>query len=429
MLDHVLNGQINPFRHYAPRGAAAKLLFNEQKQVLLSGPAGTGKSRGCLDKGNFLALNYPGSRGLIVRKTRESLTESALFTFERYVLGEDNPICQGAQRKGRQNYLYPNKSEIIVGGLKTSGKDTTEKIMSTEYDWIYAQEATELSDEERQRLTTRLRNYVIPYQQLMMDCNPSYPDHPLKLACNDGTILYLESHHEDNPRLYDIETGDWTPEGQDYIAGLDALQGVLKQRLRYGKWVQAEGVVYDNFTSDNITDKEPNPELEIFIAYDDGYIDPRVFLFIQQTPTEILVFDEMYHSRHLAGTCVQEALDRCKEGWGGQGDWTKPELAIGSSEAKELQGQFRKVDIVARGGTHKPITNGIEIVRRLICDSNGYRVLKVHRRCKNFIRELSGAYRYPDGNANRKADVPVDADNHCCDAFRYFAWMRARRQY
>jgi phage terminase large subunit len=114
--------------------------------------------------------------------------------------------------------------------------DKSTKIMSSEYDMIYVQEATELTEEDWESLTTRLRNGIMPYQQLMADCNPSHPQHWLKLRCDRGATLLLESRHEDNPSI--------TPA---YIAKLDALTGVMKLRLRYGRWAAAEGMVYESW--------------------------------------------------------------------------------------------------------------------------------------------------------------------------------------
>jgi hypothetical protein len=190
--------------------------------------------------------------------------------------------------------------------------------------------------------------------------------------------------------------------------------------LLEGKWVQAEGVVYSEFATENITDKEPDPELPIELAVDDGYVDPRAILFIQRTGTEILVFDEIYHSRHLAETCVSEVVDRCE-----QNEWPMPDIAVGGPESKELKQRFRRADIPYRARSHKVI-EGIKVVRRLILDGQGVRSLKVHRRCKNFIGELTDGYKYPEQGSRRDDEKPLDGNDHACDAFRYWAYVRAR---
>ena len=57
---------------YTPRGGAVQVFERRDNEVLISGPAGTGKSRACLEKLHLMALLNPGMRGLMVRKTRSS---------------------------------------------------------------------------------------------------------------------------------------------------------------------------------------------------------------------------------------------------------------------------------------------------------------------------------------------------------------------
>jgi len=68
-------------------------------------------------------------RGLILRKTRVSLTQSALVTFQEKVLHELDRVHFNTTA---QQYEYPNGSVLIVGGL-----DKPTKVMSTEYDAVY----------------------------------------------------------------------------------------------------------------------------------------------------------------------------------------------------------------------------------------------------------------------------------------------------
>src|SRR5262249_43760126 len=110
---------------YQPYGGAYELWRCRAAEALLAGPSGTGKSRGALEKLNSVAEKYPGMRGPIVRKTRESLSETGLVTFEEPVLGRGPPLTLGAGRHNRQVYAYPNGSEFVVAGL-----DKPQKVMS-----------------------------------------------------------------------------------------------------------------------------------------------------------------------------------------------------------------------------------------------------------------------------------------------------------
>lgn len=218
-----------PYQMY---GAALRAWKLRRRALVLSGPAGTGKSRVCLQKLHYCAKKYAGMRALIVRKTRESITQTAMVTYERKVLPEGYLGSVIKWRTQEQQYEYSNGSIIAVGGL-----DKASKIMSSEWDMIYVQEATEISEEDWQALITRLRNGVMPYQQLIADCNPSYPTHWLKQSADRGEILMLESRHEDNPAV--------TPE---YLKSLrESLRGALKLRLCDGKWAATEGMVYEEW--------------------------------------------------------------------------------------------------------------------------------------------------------------------------------------
>src|SRR6266702_4087647 len=75
-------------RPYQPRGAALQLLKSKRREVLLSGPAGTGKSTAGIQKLHICAQKYPRMRALIVRTTRTSITQTAMVTYEQKVLPE-----------------------------------------------------------------------------------------------------------------------------------------------------------------------------------------------------------------------------------------------------------------------------------------------------------------------------------------------------
>lgn len=217
---------------FQPFGAALFAWRSKRRELMLAGAANTGKSRAILEKMHYCADRYPKMRGLIVRKARTSLTQTALVTYEKKVI-PDGWLEDGVIRFNTtdQQYEYPNGSIIAVGGL-----DKSSKVMSSEWDMIYPQEATELTEGDWEDLSSRLRNHMMPYQQIIGDCNPGPPTHWIKVRAMSGRLLMLDSKHEDNPAC--------TPED---IATLDALTGVRYLRLRLGIWAAAEGLVYDEW--------------------------------------------------------------------------------------------------------------------------------------------------------------------------------------
>jgi phage terminase large subunit len=415
---------------YEPYGASLRLMKSRDEEILVSGPAGCGKSRACLEKLNLCALRYPGMRGLIVRKTRESISESALVTFEEKVLPEGSPIAAGPSRRMRQSYHYPNGSEVVVGGM-----DKPSKVMSTEYDLIYVQEAIELFENDWESLTTRLRNGVMPYQQVIADTNPDSPQHWLYQRFRRNQTTIMEARHEDNPTLWDRAVGAWTPLGRAYIAKLDALTGTRKPRLRFGRWVQAEGVVYEDWDrSVHIIDRFEIPDSWRRIrAIDFRYTNPFVCLWIAvDHDGRMYVYREIYRTRRLVADHAQEIL-RLSEG-------ERIEVTIADHDAEDRATLYRAG--IPTAPAKKPIKPGIEEVqKRLRVQGVGKPRLFVFRDALVerdpaldeaklpccLVEEFDG-YTWPKGQDGKTVkEVPVGMNDHALDALRYGCMDTARR--
>jgi phage terminase large subunit len=286
-----------------PRGerltAATQLLVCKAPEVVICGPAGTGKSLALLHRLNAVLCKYAGARALLVRKTRSSLTESALVTYESKVIPRNlavYPDVQSTQRRIRNDYPYPNGSVLVVGGM-----DTPERIMSTEYDLVAVPEATELDEHDWELLLTRLRNGVIPgYQQIIADCNPTYPGHWLNRRMNEGKAVRLLSRHEDNPALWDGQ--DWTVKGKSYLDKLRSLSGARYLRLFKGVWAAAEGIVYPDFDpARHVVDPFHVPaSWRRFRAIDFGFRHPFVCSWFAQDGDGVVYrYRQVYYSGRI----------------------------------------------------------------------------------------------------------------------------------
>ena len=235
---------------YEWRGAVAELMneiedYSGEPRVLeylVEGPRGTGKSRGVAFFLFELAERYSDARILVIRKTRESLTETFCKTFEEDICPGHSSIGAG-DRTSRHHYQFPNGSRIVLGGL-----DKPTKHQSSDWDVIFCEEAVELTWKAVEPFFGSLRNWRMPFQLMLYACNPDAPTHWLNQRAEKGLAKRLKTRHKDNPLLWDLDSEAPTVEGRAFLNdSLKRYTGTAKKRHVDGIWAGAEGAVWENY--------------------------------------------------------------------------------------------------------------------------------------------------------------------------------------
>lgn len=396
----VAPGTTNIAYAYEPRGAAYELICCRAPEILIEGPAGTGKTRAVLQKLHWVCEKYPLARILILRDYRIALNETVLVTYESKVLPENHPAkMAGGSRGHRQRYDYPNGSEIVLGGL-----DQPERYMSGEYDIIYLAEGTDVKEEGKYEMAlTRLRNGRVPYQQAIVDCNPVGPGHwlnqrPDRQRDNDAPVMVrLLSRHTDNPRITD-----------EYLSVLRSLSGVRRQRLFEGKWVAAEGLIYDFERTRHVKVLDTQYWPRTIVGCDDGTHNPFAMLRARiGGDGQIHIEREFYHDASQHGG---KGLLEAQKVEAGRSISTGAESIEIDPAAAGLKLAYRSAGFPVRDADNDVIA-GISRV----ADRFGHDRLTIDPGCVNLIKELEG-YQWKD---NAKKDEPVKENDHAVDALRY----------
>jgi len=394
--------------------------------VVLSGAAGTGKSRAVGEYLNFLCEEYPGIRVCVARKTLVSLRESFQVTFEERVLLPDSPLHNGPSRQHRTGYSYPNQSYIALHGF-----DNLTRLFSTEYDVCYVQECTEISEHDWASLLRSIRNNRLPWQQLLGDCNPDSSEHWLRKRMDAGTTRELVSYHADNPSITD-----------EYIEGLRTLPEPLRSRLYLGKWVQAEGAVLPDFSMERHGCVMPDlSDIRwTFGAVDWGYTAPGVALVVGVTKSgKLYRLAEIYRRGELLDWWCDRIYDLTREfdcvTW--VCDPARPDAISSVNKRFGLTNR----GMMARGADNKRASSGpgdlsgIDLLKEgfakdriaFVRDANRFtdQGLVKARLPHNSETELPNiVYVKTDGKANREHVDPRVPD-HAFDAWRYaasYAW-------
>lgn len=334
--------------------------------------------------------------------------------------------------KGMGFHLFPQYGS---GSILLRNLDDPSRYQSAEFAAIGIDELTKNPLSTFNTLRGSLRWPGISDTRLVGACNPApgwvreywiEKRFPEELQPRADEFAFVPALPTDNPFLDD-----------SYWEELNTLSGALRQAWLHGDWYAAvEGLVFDNFTDENITDMEPDPETPFELAIDDGYIDPRAVLFIQRTDKHILVFDEIYKSKQLEEETISDINHLTEHApWadGREGRYKLPEMAAVSHEAVALRNRLRRANIPARnwmsvtaGAKASTRVEAIKVTRQLICDGKGYRTILVHRRVRHLLDEIRMGYKYPEGrhSVNEK---PEDGNDHACEALSSWCWMRARR--
>lgn len=402
---------------YQPFGGAKELMYAREDEIIFEGPVGTGKTRGVLEKIHLLLEKYPGARGLLVRKTRESLTQSAMVTFEQWVLPRN--YAQVHWRTTEQEYRYSNGSKLVVGGM-----DKSSRIMSTEYDIIFVPEVTELSEGEFEDLTTRARNGVIPYNQVIGDCNPGPSRHWVKRRWEEEKARRIHSNHQDNPRLWNHAIGDWTEAGKSYIRKLERLSGVRRKRLYLGLWVSAEGLVYPEYQPEvHLIDRfEIPPDWRRFCSVDFGFNNPFVCQWWAIGPDgDLFRYREIYMTHRTVRAHVQLIKDLIRE------EYIEVYVCDWDAEDKATMEEMGLPVVNAEKG----LSTGIEAVKEAFAPTEGKdqprlfflrdSLVEVDERLRDKYKPLKTEDEIEDYVwANHETrEMPVKKDDHGMDAMRY----------
>lgn len=399
------------------RGAALALQSVHSGEVVIGGPSETGKTIAALTLVDTLARENPKLRGAIVRKMRVDMDSTVLDIFKRHIWRPDVIVFGGSKPEW---YEYPNGSILYVGGMDRPGR-----VLSGSLDLAYINQAEELSLPDWETFTTRVtgRAGVLQPGLMLGDCNPGPPTHWLKAR---PQITMLESRHEDNPALYG-DDGQITAQGQRTMAVLDALTGVRKERLRYGRWVSAEGTVYAFDPALHLIDEMPEgwQSWRKIRAVDFGYTNPFVCHWWAIDPDGRMY---LYREIYMSGRLVEDHAVQIKTLSAGE----RIEYTTADHDAEDRATLERHGVTTIKA--KKEISVGIQAVeKRLAKAGDGKPRLFILRgatveidpalRDKHLptsTLEETDVYSWPKGADGKSLkEVPIDANNHGMDAKRY----------
>ncbi|NLI20764.1 MAG: PBSX family phage terminase large subunit [Clostridiales bacterium] len=245
--------------------------------------------------------------------------------------------------------------------------------------------------------------------KVFMNCNPAGPYHYLKTDFIDRAtemgVYRLRFSMDDNLTL----------SAETKARYHRTFKGVFFQRFILGRWVQAEGVIYDMFGDAAIIDTLPadlDSAYHRYIACDYGTKNPCVFLDIRYNGVEALVVDEYYFDS------TAERYQKTDQEYVADLERfiadSEPDYLVIDPSAASFRAALRQRKHKVRDADNE-VLDGIRVVASLLSLGR----LKVHRRCEKTIGEMH-AYVWDEKAVKRGAEQPLKEHDHAPDALRYF---------
>lgn len=382
-------------RPLAFRGGPLEVQGTTSPEWLLEGAADTTKTTAGLTRLDADLRRTPQARAVICRLIRNTMGTTVLGTWDRVIERLGGVTVYGGESP--QWYDYPNGARVWIAGM-----DDADKVLGGEFDFVYASQVEEFSLDSWEKLSTRVtgRGAVTLRPWLGGDANPGHPKHWIKTR---SRLKLIHARHEDNPELFD-ELGRPTAAYPERMAPLDALTGVRKERLRHGRWVAAEGAVYESFGSEHLVPRFEIPSSWRRIrSIDFGYTNPFVCQWWAIDPDgRIYLYREIYRTQRLAEDHARDIVRLSGQ--------ERIEATVADHDAED------RATLERHGVTTRPalkaVTTGIQAVQKRI-------ELAGDRRPRLFV--LEGSLVERDESLASARDKPVCT----LDEFGMYLWAKS----
>ena len=414
-----------------------QFLLARAKHIGFGGARGGGKSFVVRWKAKLFSFNYPGIRCLIVRRTYPELINNHINILRKELLGI-------ARYNDKDKVLKFNNGSTINFMYCDNDKDL-DRLQGVEYDIIFLDEATQLSEYQMKTITACLRGVNDFPKRVYYTCNPGGQGHQyikrifIDKRYEDGEdpndYTFIQSLVTDNIALMESQP--------DYIKQLEALPPKLREAWLNGRWDLFEGQFFEDFVDrpEQYADRQWTHVIDpfeipagwkIYRSFDWGYNKPFscgwwavdydgvVYRILElygcnKTPNEGVkwtppqVFAEIHRieSEHR---------------------WLKDKKILGIADpaiwdaetGESIADTASKHQVYFTPGDNKRIPGWMQIHYRLAFDENGFPMMYVFSNCKAFIRTMP-LLQYDE---HKVEDLDTDGEDHVADEVRYFCMSR-----
>lgn len=387
---------INP--HFLP------LLYDENRNLVLRGSAGSGKSHFIGQKFLIRILtdwNDVRHRILVLRKTLPSAKDSVLSLFKRYIYEWQLEPHIHSIISNPASIRFTNGAEILIRGL-----DDPEKVKSIEgVTSIWLEEANQFTQEDYDELSRRLRGNVGTYKQIVISFNPVSKYNWLYkhfYAIEQPNTTLHHSTFKDNK--YIINDADYITTLEQYKNNSNNYNYLVYYK---GEWGAKEGLIYTNWEP---IDKWVSCDVVCY-GIDYGFDAPTAVVKVGKTSRDSkdIYVELLMYKKGITNTELIE--------------WLKTNLPSGarifadSAEPDRIL-ESRRAGVPVRPADKRPgsVNAGIDYLQ-------AHRINILKNRLFSHIEEEITGYTYDENRDGSSKEKPgTKSPDHALDALRYPAY-------
>ena len=414
-------------------------LREKHKHVGYGGARGGGKSWFIRTKAKLLGLKHAGIRMLIVRQTYPELEQNHITQLKAEL------VPKFAKYNKSEKVLTFITGSIIKFMYCRRDEDLT-KLQGAEYDVIFIDEATHLSEYQLKVIGACCRGTNNFPKRVYFTCNPGgqghgyikriFIDKKYEEGEDPSEYAFIQALVQDNKALMKSDPG--------YIKMLEQLPPKIRDAWLYGSWDVYEGQFFEDFVDDpnHYEDRKFTHVIEpfdiplnwkIYRSYDFGYnkpfsmawwaIDEEGVLYrilewygCTKTPNEGLKLTADEQFKHIAEIEDTHPLLKGRKIQSGVADPAIWDASRGESIANTAE-RYR---IYFTPGDNARIAGWMQVHYRFQFDRNGYPRMYFFNTCKGAIRTIP-LQMYDE---KKVEDLDTDLEDHAPDEIRYMCMSR-----
>ncbi|MGP1544165.1 MAG: phage terminase large subunit [Candidatus Fimenecus sp.] len=420
-----------------PNDKQRLFLSTTTKHIGFGGARGGGKSWAVRQKAKLLALNYSGIKILIVRRTYPELINNHINILKQELTNiakyNDKDKVLKFKNNSTINFMYCAKDSDL------------DRLQGVEYDVMFIDEATQLSEYQMKTITACLRGVNNFPKRIYYTCNPGgqghgyikriFIDKRYKTAEKAEDYIFIQSLVSDNKVLLNSQP--------DYVQQLEALPEKLREAWLYGKWDVYEGQFFEEFVDcpEHYTDRiftnvikpfEIPDGWQIYRSFDWGYSKPFScgWWAIDYDGVAYRIL-ELYGCTKEANTGVKWTPDKVFSQIHtieNEHRWLRNKAIIGVADpaiwnaesGESIAERAAKHQVFFNKGDHARLPGWLQVHYRLSFDDNGFPMMYIFNTCKDFIRTIP-TLMYDE---HKPEDLDTDGEDHIADEVRYFCMSR-----